>query len=180
MHQANPAWIVIGSDVPLPILSGTDTKYLLGSSSFIAEIDVSDAQEILMAYAEPLCRKVKDTELPPFRAINHTIPLIDENKVYPWRPSRCPEIFCSQWNKKRDAYLKSARWKETTARNTVPMLLIPKPHKPKDAQELRTVIDLRERNKNTVKMSSPLPEIEGVLQRVTTQPFRSVLDLTPA
>jgi len=32
----------------------------------------------------------------------------------------------------------------------MPMLLIPKPHKPKDAQELRTVIDLRERNKNTV------------------------------
>ena len=68
----------------------------------------------------------------------------------------------------------------TTARNTVPMLLIPKPHKPKNAPELRTVIDLRERNKNTVKMSSPLPDIEGVLHRVTAKPFHLVLDLTAA
>jgi hypothetical protein len=119
--------------------------------------DVINARDELMAYAEPLCRKVEETELPPFRAINHSIPLIDENKVYPWRPSRCPEVFRSQWNEKRDAYLKSGRWKVTTARNTVPMLLIPKPHKPKTTPELRTVIDLRERNKNTIKMSSPLP-----------------------
>jgi hypothetical protein len=60
------------------------------------------------------------------------------------------------------------------------MLLIPKPHKPKDTQELRTVIDLRERNKNTVKMTSPLPDIEGVLRRVAAKPFRTVLDLTAA
>ena len=176
----NPARIVIGSNEPLPILSGTDTKYLLGSSSFVADIGISDAQELLMAYAEPLCRNVAETELPPFRAINHSIPLIDEDKVYPWRPSRCPEIFRSQWNEKRDAYLKSGRWKVTTARNTVPMLLIPKPHKPKDAQELRTVIDLRERNKNTVKMSSPLPDIEGVLRRVHQQILEILVDAVDA
>ena len=64
--------------------------------------------------------------------------------------------------------------------NTMPMLLIPKLHKPRDAQELRTVIDLRERNKNTTKMSSPLPDIEGVLHRVASKPFCSVLDLTAA
>ena len=66
------------------------------------------------------------------------------------------------------------------AQNTVPMLLIPKPHKPKDAQELQTVIDLHEQNKNTVKMSSPLPDIEGVLRWVAVKPFKSVLDLTAA
>jgi len=59
----------------------------------------------------------------------------------------------------------------TTAWNTVPMLLIPKPREPKGAQELRTVFDLEEGNKNTVKMSSPLPDIEGVLGRVTAKPF---------
>jgi hypothetical protein len=136
----NPARIVIGSDKPLTITSGTDTKYLLGAASF--SDDVINAQNELMRYAEPLCRKVDETELPPFRAINHTIPLIDENKVYQWRPSKCPEVFRSQWNEKRDAYIKSGWWKMTTARNTVPMLLIPKPHKPKNAPELRTVIDL--------------------------------------
>ena len=109
-----------------------------------------------MAYTNPICRSVKETELPPFQASNHTIPLIDESKTYPWRASRCPEIFRKQWVEKRDAYLKSGHWKMTTARNTMPMMLIPKPHKPKDAQELHMVIDLHERNKNTKKMSSLL------------------------
>ena len=176
----NPARIVIGSDVPLPIASGTDTKYLLGAAALLPDDEILQLPAELMSYAEPLCCKVEETELPPFRAINHTIPLIDEQKVYQWRPSKCPEVFRSQWNEKRDAYIKSGRWKMTTARNTVPMLLIHKPHKPKNAPELRTVIDLRERNKNTVKMSSPLPDIEGVLRRVTAKPFRSVLDLTAA
>jgi hypothetical protein len=176
----NPARIVIGSDIPQPISAGTDTKYLLGSASFVPEKDIISARQELMAYADPICRNVEETELPPLRAINHSIPLIDENKIYPWRPSRCPEIFRSQWNEKRDAYIKSGRWKMTTARNTSPMLLIPKPHKPKNAQELRTVYDLRERNKNTVRLTSPLPDIDGVLRRVTAKKFRSVLDLTAA
>ena len=67
-----------------------------------------------------------------------------------------------------------------TTRNTIPMLLIPKPHEPKDAQKLRTVIDLHEKNKNTIKMSSPLPDIKGVLHWVTSKPFHLVLDLTAA
>lgn len=44
-----------------------------------------------------------------------------------------------KWAEKRDAYLKSGQWKITSAGNTVPMLLIPKPHKP---SELQTVFDL--------------------------------------
>ena len=176
----NPARIVIGSDVPLPILSGTDTKFLLAAASLSVSDEVLRAREELMAYAEPLCRIVEETELPPLRAINHSIPLIDENKVYPWRPSRCPEVFRSQWNEKRDAYIKSSHWKMTTARNTCPMLLIPKPHKPKNAPELRTVYDVRERNKNTLRVTSPLPDIEGVIRRVAAKEFRSILDLTAA
>ena len=38
----------------------------------------------------------------------------------------------------------------------------------------------RERNKNTVKITSPLPDIEGVLRCVATKPYRLVLDLTAA
>ena len=38
----------------------------------------------LMEYVEHLCRNVEEMELPPFRDINHTIPLIDEKKTYQW------------------------------------------------------------------------------------------------
>ena len=174
----NPSRLLIGNFESQPIEEGSNMKALLNMMDLAPK--VGEAREILMTYAEPLFRKVEETELPPLRAINHTIPLIDENKTYHWRPSRCPEIFREQWAVKRDAYLKSGRWKITTARNTVPMLLIPKPHKPKNAQELRTVVDLRERNKNTVRMTSPLPDIEGVLRHVASKPYHMVLDLTAA
>ena len=161
----NPPRILIGSNDPMPIIAGLDTKHLLGAAALSIDNDLSNVRQKLINYAEAICRDVEDTELPPFPAINHSIPLIDEGKIYPWRPSRCPEVFRSQWNEKRDAYIISGRWRITTARNTCPMLLIPKPHKPKNAPELRTVFDLRECNKNTVKMTSPLPDIEGVLRR---------------
>jgi hypothetical protein len=89
--------------------------------------ETEHARKELIEYACPLCKEMEETDLPPFQAINHEIPLIDVNKIYPWRPSRCPEAFRPQWIEKKKAYLKSGCWKITSARNTVPMLLIPKP-----------------------------------------------------
>ena len=58
------------------------------------------------------------------------------------------------------------------------MLLIPKPGtKP---PELRTVVDLQERNKNTRKLTSPLPDMEGMLRCTASKPFRMALDLKNA
>jgi len=100
----NPACIVIGSDEPLPLVAGGDTKYFLGATAFSVDSALLAAREELLAYAEPLCRKVDETELPPFRAINHSIPLIDESKTYQWRPSRCPEFSESNGLKKAVLY----------------------------------------------------------------------------
>jgi len=172
----NPARIMIGSDKSLPIKMGSEAKPLVNAIDITSNVDA--AREELRRYAEPLCKDDKDTGLPPLRAINHSIPLIDEKKIYPWRPSRCPEVFRSQWAEKRDAYLKSGRWEITSAGNTVPMLLIQKPKR--DAPELRIVVDLRERNKNTHKMTSPLPDMEGVLRRTAKHKYRTALDLKSA
>jgi len=173
----NPARVVIGSDNPQPIKTGSDTKLMVHSMSPLDQ-DIEKAREELRRYAEPLCKEVHETDLPPFQAINHTIPLIDEEKTYPWRPSRCPDAFRAQWAEKRNAYIKSGRWKVTSAGNTVPMLLIPKPGT--NPPELRTVVDLRERNKNTSKQTSPLPDMEGMLRRTASKPFRTALDLKSA
>jgi hypothetical protein len=144
----------------------------------IAEEKTECARKELIEYAHPLCKEMEDTDLPPFRAINHEIPLIDVNKIYPWRPSRCPEAFRPQWIEKKKAYLKS---EITSARNTVPMLLIPKPGtRIGQVPELRMVMDLRARNANTVKMTSPLPDIDGMLRRVANAKFKSLLDLKNA
>jgi hypothetical protein len=87
-------------------------------------------------------------------------------------------MFREQWAKKRDAYLKSGCWKITLVGNTVPMLLIPKPRT--SPVQLRTVVDLRERNKNTHRLTSPLPDMEGMLRRAVSKLFRSMLDLKSA
>ena len=83
-----------------------------------------------------------------------------------------------QWAEKWDAYLKSGRWEITSAGNTVPMLLIPKPNT--QPPELRTVVDLRERNKNTRKLTSPLPDIDGMLRCTAHHQYRSTLDMKSA
>ena len=88
---------------------------------------MEDTHIELQWYAEPLCKEVEKTKLPPFCVIHHTIPLIDKAKIYPWHPLRCLEAFQMQWAEKCDAYIKSEQWKITSAGNTVPMLLIPKP-----------------------------------------------------
>jgi hypothetical protein len=64
------------------------------------------------------------------------------------------------------------RWKITSIGNTVPMLFIKKP----GSDKLQTVIDLREWNKNTHKMSAPLPDIDGILRRVSKGRYRSIID----
>jgi len=124
----NPARVIIGSDKPLPLKSGPETKFVVQSIDVTSD-EIEAARIELQKYDDPLCKDVSETELPPLRAINHTIPLIDMNKVYPWRPSRCPEVLRSQWNKKCADYVGTGRWEITSAGNTVPMLLIPNPKK---------------------------------------------------
>ena len=125
----NPTRVVVGSAKALPI-RGIDVARIAARAVDVLEGKLDRIRRELIAYAQPLCVNPDDTEQPPFRAINHAIPLIDEIKVYPWRPSKCPAAFLGQWRKKSDAYLRTGRWEITTARNTVPMLLIPKPPKP--------------------------------------------------
>jgi hypothetical protein len=54
------------------------------------------------------------------------------------------------------------------------MLLIPKPKS--SPPRLRVVVDLRARNANTSKMTSPLPDMEGILGRVARCRYRSLID----
>ena len=66
----------------------------------------------------------------------------------------------------------------THARNTSPMLLLTKPGTgtKEIPPRLRTVTDLRERNANTEKLTSPLPDMEGILRRLARKKYRSSMD----
>lgn len=80
----NPARVVIGSDEPLPLKAGLDTKLMAAMIDTPEEKRIESVRENLRKYADPMCKEVHETDLPLFRAINHTIPLIDESKIYPW------------------------------------------------------------------------------------------------
>jgi hypothetical protein len=171
----NDPKVIIGSAVPLPIQGGNVAE-LTSKAVDVLETRIEKARQELRAYAEPLCKRAVNTSLPPLRAINHKIPLIEEKRAYSWRPSRCPEAMRHLWITKRDAYLSSGRWKMAMGSNACPMLLIKKPAPPGAPLKLRTVVDLRERNANTKKVATPLPDIHTVLSRVASKRYRSLMD----
>ncbi len=117
-----------------------------------------------------------ETPLPPLQVINHQIPLIEPDKIYPWRPSWCPEMFRKQWDSKRKAYIETGHWKVMTAMNTVPMRLIKKPA----SVLLRTVVDLCAWNANTKKLVLPLPNTNGILRHVACTKYFSLMDSSDA
>lgn len=160
---------------------------------------LDDKQEVFLAIMEANLEELKDEEeelpklraawlesasdiltgappkLPPFREINHTIPLIDENKKYNYHLPRCPDALKTQLNEKIIRYTKAGWWEEANVTQAAPMLCIPK-----KSTNLRTVIDARKRNENTHKDVTPFPEQEQIRNDVARAKYRSKIDLSDA
>ncbi|QRW21231.1 Retrovirus-related Pol polyprotein from transposon [Rhizoctonia solani] len=136
---------------------------------------MAELREMLREEAAEVCKPVNGTILlPPMRAINHRIPLIDKTKVYKFQPSRCPEALKSQFELKACNYLELGQWKHSTGSNTIPMLFLPKK---KDGKvELQTVLDKRKQNANTVKLASPLLLPKDILSKVSRHQYKMLLD----
>ena len=171
MVGLNESHVVIGSCNPLPI-KGTQVQVLESRAAEVLDEQIDTVRKQLYELASPLCAKASETDLPPLRAINHQIPLVDPEKVYPWQPLRCPEALRPQWVEKQRAYLRTRCWKIMSNGNTVPMLFIKKP----GSDKLQTVVDLREQNKHTHKMSAPLPDIDEILRWVSKGKYQSIID----
>ena len=170
----NPPCVVVGSDTPVK-LEGPDVITINSAAADLTEDELGQLRNELRREAEDLCTDTSRTSLPPLRAVNHTIPLIDEHKVYRFRPSKCPEAFRDQWREKKEAYLATGRWRTATGHNAIPLLMIPKISSG-DKPKLRTVFDKREQNQNTSKLASPLPDIEEILREVSKHKYRSIID----
>ncbi|KAF8574582.1 hypothetical protein K439DRAFT_1372060 [Ramaria rubella] len=104
----NPYQLAVGSKNTLQIV-GDEVTHVSSRMADLLEEDQQNLREELHGYAADICQDAIKTPVPPLRAINHTIPLIDEAKVYHWRPSKCPEALRLLWHEKREAYLATRR-----------------------------------------------------------------------
>lgn len=113
--------------------------------------------------------------LPPFREINHEINLINDEKQYHYRMPSCPQSLQNQLRDKVNRYEQAKWWEPRKAQQAAPMMCILK----KDGR-LRTVIDARQRNDNTIKDMTPLPDQETIQEDVARAKYRSKIDLADA
>ena len=122
----NPSRVIVGSSKPME-MNGPEVTTITSAAANLLNKGLDEIRKELRQEAEDLCPDTSMTALPPMRAVNHMIPLIDKKKIYCFRPSKCPDAFCEQWRKKKNTYLKMGRWRTATGHNAIPLLMIPKP-----------------------------------------------------
>lgn len=137
----SPSEVSIRSVEALPLQR--DQAYVLTANSMgLASSGIETLRDELKRYAKDICKEAIETPLPPLRAINHVIVLIDDSKVYAWRPSKCPEALKPLWRAKREDYLRTGRWEFRSGTNSVPMIMLQKPTKDGTVR-IRTVLENR-------------------------------------
>lgn len=114
-------------------------------------------------------------EPPPLREINHRIPILDADKRYFYHLPRCPEAMKMQLKEKLQQYTDAGWWTPRAVPQAAPLLCIPK-----KTGKLRTVVDCRQRNENTVKDVTPLPDQDQIRMDVARAKIRSKIDLSNA
>ncbi|QRV77164.1 Pol polyprotein/retrotransposon [Ceratobasidium sp. AG-Ba] len=170
----NPPAVHLGTNKALPI-SRESAIVIESCAAELFEEQIEKRRQALREYGADLRKTMAETPLPPFRAINHTIPLIDEKKRYKTRTVRCPKPLEGLLNEKMGAYIDTGRWEYRAGTNAIPMLILMK--KSNSGQvAVRTVLDKREQNANTYKLASPLPDIDNILMEVSRHPYRSLID----
>src|SRR6202453_3979771 len=96
-------------------------------------------------------------ELPPFREINHRIPLMEEDLWYSYHLPHCPEVVQEELRQKITQYTSARWWEMKAVYQAAPLLCVPK-----KSGKLRTVVDARKRNDNTFKDVTLFPDQDQI------------------
>jgi hypothetical protein len=80
-----------------------------------------------------------------------------------------------EFHTKLNRYINAGWWEPRTTSQAAPLMSVPKID-----CKLRTIIDAHQRNENTVKDVTPLPDQEMIREDVARAPIRSKIDLADA
>ncbi|KAJ7120141.1 hypothetical protein C8R44DRAFT_623675, partial [Mycena epipterygia] len=106
----------------------------------LTEEDIPRLRDRWMEISKDIMSGVPET-MPPLRAVNHRIPLIDDKKIYNYHLPKCPDSMKDQLLDKINRYVRAGWWTAVQTDQAAPMLCIPK-----KTGLLRTAIDCRKRN----------------------------------
>ncbi|SCZ92946.1 BZ3500_MvSof-1268-A1-R1_C072g00373 [Microbotryum saponariae] len=127
-------------------------------------------------YSDVFVDSLPMDRLPPYRPVNHEIPLIDPNEKVKPRVYPLPTNIVASGAEHSAKYTRGRFWVSGPIDSAAPVFAIPK----KNSQTARFVIDLRARNSNTAKRFSPIPDMTSVRYEVARSRYRSKFDVAAA
>lgn len=197
-----PPWDARSSDWSTKATHGSDTSALPSISDYLETIEKPALPADANIFAARVDRPYTRADLPKLREkwkkkfepvygpphneiplpgrgeVNHEIHLKDPSKAYAYRTPRCPDAFRGQLTEKIQRYADKGLWVPCASQHAIPLLCIPK--NARKQNELRTVVDARERNLNSFLNMTPLPDQDILRDAVARYPYRTKIDMKDA
>ncbi|GAA5888274.1 hypothetical protein JCM16303_007255 [Sporobolomyces ruberrimus] len=162
----------IGLEPHNPLLDIEEDDPSMGDLS--SEEALRELDELLSSFADVFVDELPGP--PPFRPVNHSIQLLDDERKIRPHAIRIPDRFKAQWTSHLRKFVETGFWSPAALDSACSMFAVPK----HDKSQARFVINLKPRNENTIRVATPLPDMKDVRNRFASHKFRSKIDFKAA
>lgn len=146
----------------------------------LPDLTEEEAQEeitrLTEKYSDILVDALPNTGPPPFRPVNHSIPLINPDLIIKGGVYPCADKWKSQYAAHFNHFTETGYFSPEALESACSVFAVPK----SDPTQARFVINLKPRNANTRKMHTPLPDMNGIKIEVARHAYWSKLDFKNA
>ncbi|CAN6225874.1 unnamed protein product [Urochloa humidicola] len=143
--------------------------YCVDEEKAVDPVIIPEVQPLVNQYTELF---VEPSGIPPSRAINHSIPLINGAQPFKLRPYRYTPAQKTEIEQQVQKLLRNHMVQESKSPYASPLLLVKK-----KTGEWRLCVDFRRLNSYTIKNRFPLPIIEELFEKLFGARWFTTLDL---